>query len=114
MPLAIFLLHEVLVFLYQLILAPHTPITFYSSAYVQVTLQLWSIVYCNLMDVLCCVIIVIIIFLLKPRAVFSLYGWRFPLPYCNNSAGESSSNGNGSSYTSDVEKVPLPDMNFVL
>ncbi|CAI6366710.1 unnamed protein product [Macrosiphum euphorbiae] len=43
----------------------------------------------------------------------SLYGWRFPLPYCNNSTGESSSNGNGSSYTSDVEKVPLPDMNFV-
>lgn len=53
-------------------------------------------------------------YLFKSRAVFSLYGWRFPLPYCNNSTGESSSNGNGSSYTSDVEKVPLPDMNFVL
>lgn len=44
----------------------------------------------------------------------SLYSWRFPLPYCGNVNGECNSHGGNSSVNSEVEKVPLSEMTFVL
>ncbi|KAK9512570.1 hypothetical protein O3M35_000966 [Rhynocoris fuscipes] len=46
--------------------------------------------------------------------IFSLYSWRFPLPYCSNKDTSSNESANPVTNTaSEPEKLPLPDMNFV-
>ncbi|XP_066902573.1 fasciclin-2 isoform X2 [Halyomorpha halys] len=53
----------------------------------------------------------------KPREddakLSSLYSWRFPLPYCSNK-DVSSTEGTSPGNLSSCDKLPLPDVNFVL